>query len=77
MGHPVYEATNLQILPMSLENQSALPATESYLLGLVKAHLRNSFLLSYDWDITTRLQAQDKVTAEPRYLWELVSVLLN
>jgi len=71
MGHPVYEATNLQILPMSNENQSALPATESYLLGLVKAHLRNSFLLSYDWDITTRLQAQDKVTAEPRYLWEL------
>lgn len=76
MGQDIYRATNFEVLPLhpgiSVENPPHV--VEANFLALVKSHFQSgSFLLSYNWDLTTRLQEQYHRAAqsEGKALWEL------
>jgi hypothetical protein len=74
MGHDIYLATKFDILPISPDESIQNHPVESYLLGLLRLHLsKGLFWISYDWDLTSRLQAQwaNKIAGKP--LWEVVS----
>lgn len=77
MGQDVYRATNFEILPLnpnvSVENPPHI--VEANFLALLKSHFQSgNFLLSYNWDLTTRLQEQYQRAAqsEAKPLYELV-----
>jgi SacI homology domain len=77
MGQDVYHATNFEILPLnpniSVENPPHV--VEANFLALLKSHFQSgSFLVSYNWDLTTRLQEQYQraAQAEDKALYELV-----
>lgn len=79
MGHDIYRATDFDILPLNpyVSSHSPPHPVEGHLLALVRSHLRGgSFLFSYGWDLTRRLQAQwegrEKDTGRAR--WEVVRV---
>ncbi|KAJ7655198.1 SacI homology domain-containing protein [Mycena polygramma] len=83
MGHDIYSATDFELLPLGQNINVFNPPhpVEAHLLALVRSHLMGgSFLLSYDWDLTRRLQAQwesrekdaDRPfweTADDRFFW--------
>ncbi|KAF7978915.1 hypothetical protein HWV62_44443 [Athelia sp. TMB] len=75
MGQEVYRATEFDILPLNPNISAQHPphAVEGHLLALIRSHLKSSFLLlSYGWDLTTRLQAQwaAQDRAKGKALWE-------
>lgn len=77
MGHEVYTATDFDILPLSpsISVQQPPHPVEGHLLALVRSHLHGgSFLLSYGWDVTRRLQAQWEARDGDagRAMWEVV-----
>ncbi|KAI0044382.1 hypothetical protein FA95DRAFT_1545168 [Auriscalpium vulgare] len=76
LGHPIYRAVDFDILPLDPSASVSSPphAVEAHLLALVKSHLSSgSFLFSYDFDITRRLQAQyvAREKDEGRAFWEI------
>lgn len=78
MGQEVYRATEFDILPLNPNISAQHPphAVEGHLLALIRSHLKSSLLLlSYGWDLTTRLQAQwaAQDSAKGKALWETVS----
>ena len=77
LGHDIYRATNFEILPLNPNISVEHPphVVESNLLALVRSHFHHgNFILSYTWDITTRLQehTQRPVENRDKALWELV-----
>ncbi|GJE87726.1 SacI homology domain-containing protein [Phanerochaete sordida] len=76
MGHNIYRATDYDILPLNpdVSVQNPPNAVESHLLALVRSHLYGgSFLYSYGWDLTRRLQAQWQTLKDDagKALWEV------
>ncbi|KAJ7630572.1 SacI homology domain-containing protein [Roridomyces roridus] len=83
LGHDIYRATDFELLPLSQNINVANPPhpVEAHLIALVRSHLLGgSFLFSYDWDMTRRLQAQWETreqdtskafweTADDRFFW--------
>ncbi|KIM31856.1 hypothetical protein M408DRAFT_327265, partial [Serendipita vermifera MAFF 305830] len=84
LGKEIYLATDYKVLPISSQStisQILANPAEKQLLALVHSHLFSStFLFSYDWDITRRMQAQviahaDDATKAPwqaadlRFFW--------
>ncbi|EIM83491.1 uncharacterized protein STEHIDRAFT_149001 [Stereum hirsutum FP-91666 SS1] len=60
-GHPVYRASEFDILPLDPTVSVSSPPhpVEAHLLALVRSHLNSGvFLFSYGYDVTRRLQAQ-------------------
>lgn len=79
MGQEVYRATEFDILALNPNISAQHPphAVEGHLLALIRSHLKSSFLLlSYGWDLTTRLQAQwaTQESSKGKALWETVSI---
>lgn len=77
MGNEIYRATGFDILPLNpnINVESPPHVVESNLLALVRAHFHHgNFLLSYTWDLTTRLQVQEQraPNAQNKAYWELV-----
>ncbi|KAG9314554.1 putative phosphoinositide phosphatase [Chiua virens] len=75
MGHDVYRAAEFDVLPLNpnVFAQSAPHPVEGHLLALVRSHLSaGHFLFSYEWDLSTRLQAQwsDRNSNREMPLWE-------
>ena len=61
LGHDIYKATDFDILPLNPNVSVYNPPhpAEAHLLGLLRSHLfGGSFLFSYGYDLTRRLQAQ-------------------
>lgn len=80
MGQEIFRATDFDILPLNPNISVSYPPhpVEGHLLALLRSHLNGSLLLlSYGWDITTRLQAQwaAQETSQRKALWEAVCVL--
>lgn len=76
MGNEIYRATGFDILPLNpnINVDSPPHVVESNLLALVRAHFHHgNFLLSYTWDLTTRLQVQEQraPNAQNKAYWEL------
>lgn len=81
MGHDIYRAADIDILPLNsnISAQNAPHPVERHLLALVRSHfLGGHFLFSYGWDLSTRLQIQwsEKVNNHERSLWEQVIVMI-
>lgn len=75
-GKHIYRATDFKILPLSNSSAAMQHPVESHLLALVQSHLfGGTFYLSYEWDLTRRMQEQWEKRAEDggRGLWEVVS----
>ena len=82
MGNYIYRATEFEILPLNVNISVDHPShpVESYLLALVRSHLYGgTFLFSYEWDVTRRLQAQSdsQESDKLKHMWELVRTFLN
>ena len=78
MGNNVYRATDYEVLPLNTDVSVQNPPNrvEAHLLALVRSHLyQSSFLYSYGWDLTRRLQAQWETLKDDagKALWEVVS----
>ena len=74
MGHDVFLATKFDVLPISPDESIQHHPVESYLLGLLRLHLsKGLFWISYDYDLTSRLQAQWANKSWGKALWEVVS----
>ncbi|KIP01492.1 hypothetical protein PHLGIDRAFT_113019 [Phlebiopsis gigantea 11061_1 CR5-6] len=76
MGNNVYRATDYEVLPLNpdISVQNPPNRVEAHLLALVRSHLyQSSFLYSYGWDLTRRLQAQWETLKDDagRALWEV------
>ncbi|TFY69019.1 hypothetical protein EVG20_g3317 [Dentipellis fragilis] len=76
LGHPVYRATDFEILPLDPGVSVTNPPhpVEAHLLALLRSHLCSAFFFfSYDFDITRRLQAQyvAKNGDEGKAFWEV------
>lgn len=77
MGHDIFVATKFNILPISPDDSIQHHPVESYLLGLLRLHLGNGlFWISYDWDLTSRLQGQWASKSAGKALWEVVSYIV-
>jgi len=79
-GHEVYCPTDFEILPLNPNISAQHPPhpVEAHLLALVRSHLRSgSFLFSYTWDLTRRLQAQWKTREQNRSMWEAVDIIIS
>jgi len=80
MGHDIYRATEFDILPLGTVSVYIPPhPVEAHLLALVRSHLNGgSFLFSYTWDLTRRLQVQLSAEEDDsgRAFWEVVRMLL-
>ncbi|KAI0029153.1 SacI homology domain-containing protein [Vararia minispora EC-137] len=77
LGHPIYRATEYEILPIEPNASVVHPVhpVEAHLLALIKSNLNDSVLIfSYEFDITRRLQAQwvARERDEGRASWEVV-----
>ena len=80
MGHEIYRATQFEILPLHPNASVEDPPhpVEAHLLSLVRSHLQTgTFLFSYTWDLTRRLQSHWKGQDEGKGMWELVGLLLS
>jgi hypothetical protein len=77
LGHPIYRATDFDILPVRPGLSVARPShpVETHLIALVRSHLNSGlFLYSYVFDVTRRLQAQyvARESDEMKPMWETV-----
>ena len=77
LGHPIYRATDFDILPVRPGLSVARPShpVETHLIALVRSHLNSGlFLYSYVFDVTRRLQAQyvARESDEKKPIWETV-----
>ncbi|EIN13658.1 hypothetical protein PUNSTDRAFT_117371 [Punctularia strigosozonata HHB-11173 SS5] len=75
-GEDIYSATGFDILPLDANASVIHPlnAIEGHLLALLQSHLKTgTFLFSYTWDLTRRLQAQweNNKKDEGKALWEV------
>jgi phosphatidylinositol 4-phosphatase len=80
MGEDIYSATGFEILPLDANASVTHPlnAVEGHLIALLQAHLKTgTFLFSYTWDLTRRLQAQweNSKKDEGKAMWEVVRLL--
>lgn len=80
-GHPVYRASEFDILPLDPTVSVSSPPhpVEAHLLALVRSHLNSGvFLFSYGYDVTRRLQAQwvAQEQDQGRAFWESVRFMI-
>lgn len=78
-GHDIYKASEFDVLPLNPNISIHHPPhpVEGHLLALLKSHLASgTFLFSYGWDLTRRLQAQweTRVEDEHKPFWQTVRV---
>jgi hypothetical protein len=82
LGNCIYRATEFEILPLNVNVSADHPShpVEAHLLALVRSHLYGgSFLFSYEWDVTRRLQAQygAQESGKVKYMWQMVSLVFD